>query len=520
MPLRLALGLALLVSLGPTRAAAQGLFMPSIRAGEPLLSSVPMIRDLRALRRGRALEPAQIRRVARRGPASPTRERMVERMVRERDDERRAVYARELLRVAEPSHERAFVGAFSRASGHSAGILSRALEYFGTKAAVDALVRGLGRAPTAEAAEDALVSLGGRVRGALVAAAEEGARAPGLARALGRIGATRARPILFAKAMGPDPVLARAAGMALVLLDPANERARAEALVTALPEGERRRFLREWYARDPAAALSLVTPDDLEDRRLALTLAVSGELSRGGVELLHRAASPALAAVASASSASGRRALLATDSSSSSASAILLAAARADDPEEREALLEKIDKAELGELAIALADPSREYSVSGLFRGLAEGETFAAAALLLAEPMRRAGPTARQRHLAALFGGLRSDDVRVRVGACIALSELSDRGAVVALARALDDEEPSVRFAAAVALASIGGSEARTALDRAIRVEVDPVAREALEAARARRPRESELGRAMLGEEGVAIPNAVILFASGAGIAY
>jgi epoxyqueuosine reductase len=66
---------------------------------------------------------------------------------------------------------------------------------------------------------------------------------------------------------------------------------------------------------------------------------------------------------------------------------------------------------------------------------------------------------------------------------CIALGNVADRGYVLALTRALDDEEPLVRGHAAWALGRLGGALARDALDRTLSRESDAWVREECELA-------------------------------------
>jgi hypothetical protein len=522
----LALSLLLVSALVTLDATAQGIFSPAARRGEPLVGRrVPMVRDLQDLASGRAMDPWAVRRVARHGPVFPTREQLLDRLARDRNDGRRAVFASELLRIGDRSFESTFVGAFARAGKDSAGILARGLAFYASSDAVDALVRGLGRAPTASAAEEALASMGGRAVAPLLEAARGGARAPGVFRALGRLGDERARESLLARANEADPALSRAVSLGLVLLDPAKERARAEALIGMLEGEERALLLRTWLEHDPEVARIHLVNEDLEDRRLALSLATTSAPALDAVRprLLEVDASRALGFVALAGSPGGRRWLLEQPVQPALLPAYALAAARADAPEERAAFLARLEpgrEAEGASLLRALLETSRTPDTPALFRALEQADTFSVAAYLLAEPMKGAARTARDRVFASLRAGLRSADPRARIGACTALGVFGDRDAWSALLRALEDADPIVRVAAAQALMSIAASPAKKELRVAIRTELEPAVREALAAIAAGRPGESELGRAILGVRPTEIPNAVILFASGAAIAY
>jgi hypothetical protein len=506
--------------------AADGLFSATARPGEPLLGRrVPMVRDLQDLSSGRALLPHAIRRLARHGPAFPTRERLLDRLARERSEARREVLARELLRIGDGSFESTFVSVYARAGSESSGILARALAFYATSRSVEALVRGLGRSQTAAASEDALVSLGGRAISALLDAAANGARAPGVYRALGRLGDTRARSVLAARSGETDAALARAASMALFLLDPAAERAWAEATIHSLEGDERRHVLEAWLAHDPGSAAAHLTDDDLAPRTVGLEVATSGapDLERTKHRLLDPDEPSALAHVAVATSPEGRQWLLERPAEPKLIPTFALAAGHAQGSEEREVFLERVEAARGGPepLLRALFEPSPSpVSTRALFRGLEEERSFPVSAYLLAGRMRAVGLTARERYRAALRAGLRSTDVRVRFGACMALGAFGDDGAGHALARALEDEEPIVRIGAASALVEAGIPSARRDVRLAIRTELDVTVRRALEAVLAGHPEESALGRAIFGARGAAFPNAMILFTSGSAFAY
>lgn len=508
--------LALLVS--ASTAHAEGLLSRKSRPGEQVLSSrVPLIRDLAALASGRAMSPEAIRRVARFGPAFPTREQMVERLTRERHDARRAVFAYELVRLGEDGYERAFITAFSRAEAASAPILARALALSGSKAAMDALVQGLSRPITAEVAEDALVSLGRRAAPVLLAAAREGARAPGVYLALGRLGEVKAREIFLERVGSPDAAVSRAARLGLFLLDPAAYADQARVLAEGLRDHARRTFFRAWLAHDPMSAIRHLTDEELASEGFALALA-SASIRHAPLVDVGVRTWPVLAALARAEE--GRRHLLRADFDESLRPAYALAVTAEQDPATRAALLSRLGDGERERVFRALV--GREpLPLPVLFRAVERDETFVGAAFLLAKAMApKAGPTARDRLRAVLRRALRSNDVALRVGACAALSVLADPDARRALVRALEDESRLVRIAAAHALVTLDPGGAKKPVRDAIRVEVDADVREALEAVLIGAPWESPLGLALFGERGTEIPNLVILFASGSVIGY
>jgi hypothetical protein len=383
------------------------------------------------------------------------------------------------------------------------------------------------------AAFDAIAHMRAEAGGPFVAAhVDDGERDVSLAavRALGIVGGPPHVAILESKLAQEDPVIRRAALVALVSLSPTAaiphlERYAAEGdpaigplavdlvlelrvsaaaalLHGLLREGSRAQeaasALAELEGGSGLAVLVHVAEEGpaapFVTRALAVALRHHGSIVEGSV------ADAARAILAEGEGARGL--LLRAIARDASARGDILARLASDDPEARAlaalsaevdphssfvepllaALAEERDAEAYRRMASALGVLEVSVPAPGLliarFDDLPTGpEAMALAAVAFVDADRWT-----QRRLGAAFRrGLRATDTRLRTGAAWALARSGDRGAYRPLSIALDDPAPEVRHAAARALAALSVTAlSRPALERRLRVEEDERVRDAL----------------------------------------